>query len=1129
VGFGLPLIELSAWPGLPSIPSSRRGGSLILVSPVLPDGSSALRQDPPPLAASGDIVGDIVSGNFGIEYPQWLEFPGGQHAYMDIPDRKCNPWYEAYSEARASSGMVDRTWRNLQEAYDHLESMGLNEVKYALAKAGAIGAKAAMALSSISGRIGNIWRAAESKTGSFLDALANTGFYNSARQQLANAMAIPGLRNWAQTWYLKMGETGFAGWHAGQVADFLSSFGKATIDLATSAVAAYRSGKGFNDSMAVPAWRWLEKFAGSMVDPIVQATGMLPVVGDLLGIKNSFQDFAGFWNEMSKDFPENLRKTWDQYESCFDLYRTAVKRHGANLTKVKAAIDYCRDKSDTDPKPPLPPLPKPLHKDWKRLEGRTGLDPNDMETVGYGPQGFVDGVSPLVYTIHFENVPTATAAAQQVVVTNQLPAELDWSTFQLDRIGFNRVTIPVPSGLRSYSTQVNVDTDSHPVQVEASLNPDTGLITWRMTSVDPATGQLTEDPIAGFLPPNDAEASGEGFVTYTVRPKAGLPTGAAVHNKATIVFDFNAPIDTNDALNTIDAVAPASQVDRLPETLKETTVPVSWSGNDEGGTGSGIAAYDVYVSDNGGQYALWLPGTDKTWEVFTGLIDHTYRFYSVAIDNVGHRETPPETPDATVTLLNNSPTAGGNLFDVDQKSTLTVAAPGLLDNDADADGDLLTAVKLSDPGHGQLTLNPDGSFTYTPEAGFRGVDSFTYKANDGHDDSSAATVTIYVNPVIEAPAGRGANSLVMRQNAGKLQVVTNRKQVLLSQSLDTLHKVTILGVADKTDTLTVDFAGGVFALPLGIVFSGGDGGNTDTLTIKGTAAGDTFAMNTTGIVANGTPVNLTGVEKVTLDGGRGDDVYQVSGLGAKTILKDKSGLDLLDFSQAAASATLNLASSAAQKVFGPASVNTLTLAGTFENVIGTPQDDLIKGNAAANKIWGRAGNDTLYGNSGNDTLYGEAGDDWLYGDAGNDSLFGGPGNNVLLGGAGNDVLDALLNADAEGRNLLIGGLGLDTLQGGPGEEILIGGTTEYDKRAAALAAVMEEWTSPKQFEDRCDGLDIGLTDPAAGNIQLRRKTRAYPKGTVLDDAVKDILHGGPGHDWFFDFPKDELDRGPDDR
>ena len=67
---------------------------------------------------------------------------------------------------------------------------------------------------------------------------------------------------------------------------------------------------------------------------------------------------------------------------------------------------------------------------------------------------------------------------------------------------------------------------------------------------------------------------------------------------------------------------------------------VSWSGADDAG-GSGIASYDVYVSDNGAAFTLWQDHTDETSATFAGEVDHTYGFYSVAVDNVGHVEAAP--------------------------------------------------------------------------------------------------------------------------------------------------------------------------------------------------------------------------------------------------------------------------------------------------------------------------------------------------------------------------------------------------------------------------------------------------------------------------------------------------------
>ena len=82
---------------------------------------------------------------------------------------------------------------------------------------------------------------------------------------------------------------------------------------------------------------------------------------------------------------------------------------------------------------------------------------------------------------------------------------------------------------------------------------------------------------------------------------------------------------------------------------------------------------------------------------------------------------------------------------------VTVAAPGVLTNDSDVNGDPLTAVLGTGPANGSLTLNANGSYTYTPNANFSGTDSFTYRASDGALTSNLATVTITVTSAADAP------------------------------------------------------------------------------------------------------------------------------------------------------------------------------------------------------------------------------------------------------------------------------------------------------------------------------------------------------------------------------------------
>ena len=67
---------------------------------------------------------------------------------------------------------------------------------------------------------------------------------------------------------------------------------------------------------------------------------------------------------------------------------------------------------------------------------------------------------------------------------------------------------------------------------------------------------------------------------------------------------------------------------------------VSWAGSDDV-NGSGIAFYDIYVSEDGGPFELWLGATTATQAIYPGRTGHTYAFYSLAYDGVGHREEAP--------------------------------------------------------------------------------------------------------------------------------------------------------------------------------------------------------------------------------------------------------------------------------------------------------------------------------------------------------------------------------------------------------------------------------------------------------------------------------------------------------
>ena len=100
-------------------------------------------------------------------------------------------------------------------------------------------------------------------------------------------------------------------------------------------------------------------------------------------------------------------------------------------------------------------------------------------------------------------------------------------------------------------------------------------------------------------------------------------------------------------------------------------------------------------------------------------------------------------------------------------------APGLLANDSDPEGGALTAVKVANPTRGTVTVNANGSFTYTPNANYNGPDSFTYRVSDGSANSATVTVSITVNAVNDAPvANNQARSL--NEDATRAIVLTGQ-------------------------------------------------------------------------------------------------------------------------------------------------------------------------------------------------------------------------------------------------------------------------------------------------------------------------------------------------------------------
>ncbi|HEU5102518.1 MAG TPA: Ig-like domain-containing protein [Roseiflexaceae bacterium] len=258
----------------------------------------------------------------------------------------------------------------------------------------------------------------------------------------------------------------------------------------------------------------------------------------------------------------------------------------------------------------------------------------------------------------------------------------------------------------------------------------------------------------------------------------------------------------------------------------------------------------------------------------------------------------------------------------------TPVSGNVLTNDTDADNDALTAIKLTDPSHGVLSFNADGTFTYTPAANYNGVDGFSYKANDGQADSDEATVTITVTAINDAPS---------------MSVTTGQ---CLSDSKARGSLSLVLGDVDNDSLSLSATSSNAKLLPSKGIVLGGSGANrnvsisaadkqsgTAVVAVKVSDGTDTTTLNLT--VKVGTPQDET--------------------------LSGTNGVDML---------------------FGMNGRNTLD---------GLGGNDLLCGGNADDTLNGGDGNDALSGGRGNDALGGGGGDDTLTGGQGADNFSGGAG------------------------------------------------------------------------------------------------------------------------------------------
>jgi len=316
------------------------------------------------------------------------------------------------------------------------------------------------------------------------------------------------------------------------------------------------------------------------------------------------------------------------------------------------------------------------------------------------------------------NIATVTITVNEVVPANNPPVAVDDSYMGMQD---TPLVISTPGVLGN-----DTDGDSDPLTAKIATGPSAGSVTLN------ANGSFTYTPGAGtsgtdsftYVANDGTDNSNAAIVTITVKPAPPV-------NKPPTASDDAYTVGANQLLDVAGPGVLANDSDLNGDNLSAVLV-------------SDVAKGDLVLNPDGS--LSYMPALD-----FSGTDSFRYKA------NDGSLDSNVATVIITVTPapVNQAPFATNDAYSTEANVALNVAAPGVLGNDGDPEGDPLTAILKSDVTNGTLVLNADGSLTYTPNLDYTGVDTFTYVANDGQLDSSIATVSITVT----APPQPGAVDL----------------------------------------------------------------------------------------------------------------------------------------------------------------------------------------------------------------------------------------------------------------------------------------------------------------------------------------------------------------------------------
>lgn len=694
--------------------------------------------------------------------------------------------------------------------------------------------------------------------------------------------------------------------------------------------------------------------------------------------------------------------------------------------------------------------------------------------------GFVAQGSFYDYRIDFENLETATAPAQFVTITQQLDADLDWSTFAFRGAGFGPFFAEATGDIgTTFSAVVDATaTLGLRISINGSLDVTTGLLTVVFRGLDPVTGDLPLNALAGFLPPEDGTGRGQGFVSYEVRPRDGLADETRFDARASIVFDVNEAILTPSVHNTLDTRRPAVTIEQAAGQADPAPVgaPVAFTVTfSENVTGFGAedlilsgtaGATTAVVTGSGASYTVTVSGMTGPGTVVASLRE------GAALDRVGNGSVASISVDNVVSLggtqANGPPTFVAQSFTVDENAVNGTIVGTVIATDPDA-GQTLTFAITGGSGQGAFAIDASGVITVanTGLLDFETVPSLTLIVavtdNGAPPLTSSAIVTIALRDINEAPVLSAPASVSVAENGTVVAQVSgsDADSLGLTFSLSgvdaSLFELTGTGATRSLRFVAApDFeaprdAGSNNVYDLTILVS--DGTTTTSQAVSVTVTNIDEAPVIAGpaavlVAENSTAVatfTVSDVDSATLTfslSGADASLFEVVGSGSERSLRFIAAPDFESPRDAGGNNVYDVTLSVSDGTTTTSQAIAVTVTDVPE---GGPQPFVVTGTAGRDLIIVREGDNgrlsvTVNGRTAHVQLaagqtidvFGLGGDDRIY-------VHGLARSAIIDGGAGNDLIDASGVRRSTTALKLIGGDGNDLLLGGAGDDLIYGG------------------------------------------------------------------------------------------